>query len=130
MRARRPESASRNGVNTLRKKSRWRAESVAVMGGPSLFQTSDGTRVMTHAPFTRRRYGAKLSGVLASMRTTGPVTVAPPVPGAHAQLAAVTSCDRGAVRRTRIDPRVHVPPNFHGSDRKSTRLNSSHLVIS
>src|SRR5207245_1776308 len=81
-------SASRNGVNTLREKSRWRVESAPVMGGPSLFHTSDGTRVMTHAPLTRRRYGAKLSGVLASMRTTGPATVAPPVPGAHAQLAA------------------------------------------
>ena len=91
MRARVVESASRNGVNTVRTKSRWRAESAAVMGGPSLFHTSDGARVMTHARRTRPRYSAKLSGVLASMRTTGPVSVAPPVPGAHAQLAAVMS---------------------------------------
>src|SRR2546430_15250524 len=113
MRARVAESASRNGVNTLRLNSRWRAESAPVMGGPSLFHTSDGTRVMTQAPFTRRRCTTKLSGVLASIRTTGPVRVAPPVPGAHAQLAAVTSWGRRAVRRARDAPRVHVPPHRH-----------------
>src|SRR3989449_9894876 len=105
MRARVTESASRNGVKTVRKKSRCRCESAAVMGGPSLFHTSDGARVITHAFLTRPRYTAKLSGVVASIRTTGPVTVAPPVPGAQAQLAAIRSCARGAVMRARIGPR-------------------------
>ncbi len=85
------------------------------MDGPSVFHTSDGGRVITQAFFTRLRYAAKLSGVVASIRTTGPVTVTPPVPGAQAQLAAVTSCARGAVRRARIGPRVQVPPNCQGS---------------
>jgi len=115
MRARVSESASRNGVKTLRKYSRWLCESAAVMAGPSPFHTGAGGRVMTQAPFTLPRYTAKLSGVVASIRTTGPVRTEPPVPGAQAQLAAVTSCARGAVIRTRAGPRVQVPPNFHGS---------------
>src|SRR5437867_1791427 len=73
MRARVVESRSRNGVNTFRKKSRCRCESAAVIGGPSLFHTSDGGRVMTHAFFPRPRYTAKLSGVGASIRTARPV---------------------------------------------------------
>ncbi len=99
----------------VRKKSRCRCESAAVIDGPSVFHTSDGGRVITQACFTRPRYRTKLSGVVASIRTTGPVTVAPPVPGAQAQLAAITSCARGAVMSARIGPRVHVPPNFQGS---------------
>src|SRR6266853_1322033 len=54
------------------------------MDGPSVFHTSDGGRVITQAFFTRLRYAAKLSGVVASIRTTGPVTVTPPVPGVEA----------------------------------------------
>src|SRR3989442_6300363 len=83
--------------------------SAADIGGPSLFQTKDGGRSITNAPFTFALLASRLSGVLASIRTTGPRTVLPLVPGAHAQLAATTSCARGATSRTHIGPRVHVP---------------------
>src|SRR5438046_36936 len=62
MRARVTESASRNGVNTVRKKSRCRCESAAVMAGPSVFHTSEDARVMTHARFTRPGYSGNPAG--------------------------------------------------------------------
>src|SRR6266581_3659065 len=92
-----------------------RCVSAADIGGPSLFQTKDGGRSITNAPFTLALLASRLSGVLASIRTTGPRTVLPLVPGAHAQLAATTSCARGATSRAHIGPRVHVPPKFQGS---------------
>src|SRR2546427_9828964 len=85
------------------------------MGGPSLFHTNVGGRSMTHDPRTLPRDAAKLSGVVASIRTTGPRTGRPPVPGAQAQLAAVRACGRGAISRAHIGPRVQVPPNRHAS---------------
>src|SRR6266571_4723026 len=92
-----------------------RCVSAADIGGPSLFQTKDGGRSITNAPFTLALLASRLSGALASIRTTGPRTVLPLVPGAHAQLAATTSCARGATSRAHIGPRVHVPPKFQGS---------------
>src|SRR5437773_10180018 len=92
-----------------------RRVSAADIGGPSLFQTKDDGRSITNAPFTFALLASRLSGVLASIRTTAPRTVLPLVPGAQAQLAATTSCARGATSRTHIGPRVHVPPKFQGS---------------
>src|SRR6267143_167078 len=115
MRARRTESIADGGPNAPRNWSRMRSVSAALMGGPSLFQTNDGARSMTNAPFTLALLTSRLSAELASMRTTGPRTTLPFVPGAHAQLAATTSCARGVVIRTHIAPRSHVPPKFHGS---------------
>src|SRR5438046_10356473 len=94
--------------------------SAPALGGPSLFHTNEGARSMTHAPFTFPLLASRLSGVLASMRTTGPFTVLPLVPGAQAQLAAATSCKRGAVIRIHIGPRVQVPPKFHYSSRAAS----------
>src|SRR2546426_7172595 len=50
----------------------------------------------------------------------------------RARARAVRSVDRGAARAARSDRRhVSSAPDAHvGEDRKSTRLNSSHLVIS
>src|SRR5256712_8676786 len=85
------------------------------MGGPSLFHAGAGGRSITKAPLTARRFAARLSGVEPSIRTTGPRMVLPFVPGAQAQLAAITSCVRGAVIRTHRGPRSHLPPKFHSS---------------
>src|SRR3989442_9420438 len=111
-----------------RNAARSRSESAGVIGGPSLFHTNAGGRSITHAPFTLAFPASRLSGVLASMRTTGPLTVLPFVPGAHAQLAATTSWTRGAVSRIQIGPRVHVPPKFHGS-RCASRPYSLNLAM-
>ena len=114
-RARAAESRRCPPPNKPRNAARCRSESAAAIGGPSLFHTKEGGRSMTHAPFTFPLLASRLSGVVASMRTTGPLTVLPLVPGAHAQLAAATSCARGAVSRIHIGPRVQVPPKFHCS---------------
>ena len=120
MRARVAESRRCPPPTNPRNAARCRSESAAVIGGPSLFHTNWGGRNMTQAPFTRALFASMLSAVLASMRTTGPLAVLPFVPGAHAQLAATTSCVRGATRRIHIGPRVHVPPKFHCSRRASS----------
>src|SRR3989442_8917879 len=70
---------------------------------------------MTEVSITAGRFAAGLSGVEASIRATGPRMVLPLVPGAQAQLAAITSCVRGAVIRTHRGPRSHLPPKFHSS---------------
>src|SRR6266516_2895451 len=115
LRARCAESIACGPPNAPRNWSRMRWVSAADIGGPSLFQTKDGARSITNAPFTLALLASRLSGVLASMRTTGPRTALPLVPGAHAQLAATTSCTRGATMRTDRGPRAQVPPKFHGS---------------
>src|SRR5437762_12974417 len=115
MRARVAESRRWPPPKKPRNAARCRSESAAVIGGPSLFQTNWGGRSITHAPFALALFASMLSAVLASMRTTGPLTVLPLVPGAHAQLAATMSWGRGAVSRIHIGPRVHVPPKFHCS---------------
>src|SRR5439155_923613 len=119
-RARVAESTRWPPPRNPRNAARCRSESAGVIGGPSLFHTNWGGRSMTHAPFTLALFASMLSAVLASMRTTGPVTVLPFVPGVHAQLAATTSCRRGAVSRIHIGPRGHVPPKFHCSRRASS----------
>jgi hypothetical protein len=95
--------------------SRSAAESAAVIGGPSGFQIWAGARSITHAPRTRPMLAARLSGVEASMRTTGPRTILPPVPAVQAQLCPVRFRVKGAVIRKLAGPRSHVTPNVQGS---------------
>src|SRR5256885_16671706 len=95
-----------------------RRVSAADIGGPSLFQTKDDGRSITNAPLTFALLASRLSGVLASIRTTAPRTVLAWVPGAHAQLAAMTSCARGATGDAHTGPGVHAPRSRLASDRR------------
>src|SRR5438445_5263362 len=99
------------------------------MGGPSAFHTGAGGRSITKAPLTCRRWAARLSGVEPSMRTTGPRTVLPFEPGAQAQLAAITSCARGAVIRTQRRPRSHLPPKLHCSSCAASPYSWNFLIV-
>ena len=89
-------------------------ESAAVIGGPSGFQTHDGSLSITHLPFTDGRYAARLSAE-PLIRTTPPVTVLPPVPSVQAQLCAVIGRGNGVTSARLASPRSHVTPKGNDS---------------
>ena len=112
---RRSRAAAEVSALALASRRRWNssrraAESAAVIGGPSGFQTNAGSFSSTQAPLIRLLLASSSSALPIEARTTGPLTIFPPVPAVQAQLYASSARRNGAASCTEIGPRSQVTP--------------------